>query len=130
MAEVKRLFLQRGCVQGCFTAADEKLALSLFGRGIPLVQVERAILLGAARKYSAMSQKGQGSPISSLQYFANLFEETRQQISDHYWTYVAHKVKTFEQIWEAQKVQRLVQNGPNRNTSGSSESAEAAVKPS
>ena len=46
VAEVKRLFLQRRCVQSSFTAADEKLALSLYHRGISLIHVERAILLG------------------------------------------------------------------------------------
>ena len=99
--EVKRLFLQRRCVQSSFTAADEKLAVSLFRRGIPLLQVEHAILLGAARKYSAISQHGQDTPISSLHYFADLFEEVRQQTSPAYWTYIDHKVKTFEKTWGA-----------------------------
>jgi hypothetical protein len=101
VAEVKRLFLQRRCVQSSFTAADEKLAISLFRRGIPLLQVEHAILLGAARKYSAISQHGQDTPISSLHYFADLFEEVRQQTSPAYWTYIDHRVKTFEQTWGA-----------------------------
>ena len=104
VAEVKRLFLQRRCVQSSFTAADEKLAVSLFRRGIPLLQVEHAILLGAARKCSAISQHGQGTPISSLHYFADLFEEVQQQTSPGYWAYIAHKVKTFEQTcagWRA-----------------------------
>jgi hypothetical protein len=101
VAEVKRLFLQRRCVQSSFTAADEKLAVSLFRRGIPLLQVEHAILLGAARKYSALSQHGQDAPISSLHYFADLFEEVRQQTSPGYWTYIDRKVKTFEQTWNA-----------------------------
>jgi hypothetical protein len=101
VAEVKRLFLQRRCVQSSFTAADEKLAVSLFRRGIPLLQVEHAILLGAARKYGAILEHGQGTPISSLHYFADLFEEARQELSPGYWTYIAHKVKTFEQTWGA-----------------------------
>jgi hypothetical protein len=100
VAEVKRLFLQRRCVQSSFTAADEKLALSLFRRGIPLVQVENAILLGAARKYGTISQHGQGTPISSLHYFTDLFEEVRrQETSPSYWSYIAHKVKTVERTW-------------------------------
>ena len=101
VAEIKRLFLQRRCVQSSFTAADEKLAVSLFRRGIPLLQVEHAILLGAARKYSAISQHRQDTPISSLHYFADLFEEVQQQTSPAYWTYIDHKVKTFEQTWAA-----------------------------
>jgi hypothetical protein len=100
--EVKRLFLQRRCVQSSFTTADEKLAVSLFRRGIPLLQVEHAILLGAARKYGAILQHGPGTPISSLHYFTDLFEEVRrQETSPGYWTYIANKVKTFEQTWVA-----------------------------
>lgn len=130
VAEVKRLFLQRRCVRSGFTAADEKLALSLFRRGIPLLQVERAILLGAVRKYSTVLQNGQGSPISSLHYFANLFEEV-QGISDHYWPYVAHKVQTFEQTWGATRRRSdLTPNEQNRDTCGSTESRGASLKPS
>ena len=101
VAEVKRLFLQHRCVRSSFTAADEKLAISLFCRGIPLHQVEHAILLGAARKYVALLQNGQVTPISSLHYFSDLFDEVRQEISPGYWSYVAHKVKTFEKTWVA-----------------------------
>jgi hypothetical protein len=99
--KVKSLFLERRCVQSSFTAADEKLALSLYRRGVSLIHVEHAILLGALRKYAAVRQNGGGTPISSLHYFTNLFEEVQQEISTHYWTYVAHKVKTFEQteLW-------------------------------
>ena len=102
--EVKRRFLQRRCVQSSFTAADEKLALTLHHRGVSLLHVEHAILLGALRKYAVVGQnenRGRGTPISSLHYFANLFEEVQQEISTQYWNYVAHKVNTFEQteLW-------------------------------
>jgi hypothetical protein len=101
VAEVKRLFLERHCVQSSFTAADEKLALSLYHRGISLIHVEHAILLGALRKYAAVLENGCGTPISSLHYFTNLFEEVQQEISTQYWTYVAHKLNRFEQteLW-------------------------------
>lgn len=95
--KVKGLFLERRCVQSSFTAADEKLALSLYRRGVSLIHVEHAILLGALRKYAAVRQAGRGTPISSLHYFTNLFEEVQPETSTRYWTYVAHKVKTFEQ---------------------------------
>jgi hypothetical protein len=96
---VKRMFLERRCVQSSFTAADEKLALSLYRRNVSLTQVEHAILLGAARKYAALLEHGQGTPISSLYYFTHLFVEVQQQTSAHYWTYIAHKVRRFEQTW-------------------------------
>ena len=99
VAEVKRIFLERRCVQSSFTAADEKLALSLFRRGVSLIQIERAILLGSLRKYISALQNAGGTPISSLHYFTNLFEEVQQEVSSQYWTYIAQKVKTFEQTW-------------------------------
>ena len=131
---MKRLFLQRRWVQSSFTAADEKLAVSLFHRGIPLLQVEHAILLGAARKYSAISQHGQGTPISSLHYFADLFEEVRQQISPGYWSYIAHRVKTFEQTWgtgwRAPDEQQTGHPDTKGGTCGSAMPAAVALKPS
>lgn len=96
---VKGIFLSRRCVQSSFTAADERLALSLYRRNIALIHVEHAILLGAARKYAAWLQHPQGTAISSLHYFTDLFEEVQREPSAHYWTYVAHKVETFERKW-------------------------------
>jgi hypothetical protein len=97
--EVKRIFLERCCVQSSFTIADEKMTLSLYKRGVSLIHVQRAILLGAVRKYTAIVQNGRGTPISGLQYFTSLFEEAQQEISPHYWKYVAENVETFEQTW-------------------------------
>ena len=126
VAEVKRLFLERRCVKSGFTAADEKLALSLFRRGVSLIHVERAILLGAARKYIAVHENGNRTPISSLYYFTDLFEEVQQETSTHYWTYIARKVKTFEQteLWDIPGCQR----GQNQGCCGSTESAIVALK--
>jgi hypothetical protein len=73
--EVKRLFLERRCVQSGFSAADEKLARSLYHRGLSLAQVKQAILLGAARKYLSLAEHGQGC----LHYFKNLFEEVQEK---------------------------------------------------
>ena len=96
VAEVKRLFLAHRCVQSTFTAADEKLALSLYRRGVSLIHIERAILLGVLRKYLVL-EKGRGTLISSLHYFAQLFEEVQEEISPQYWMYVARKLKALEQ---------------------------------
>ena len=95
--QAKRLFLERRCVQSSFTAADEKLAQSLYQHGVSLIDVEHAILLGAVRKYAVIGQNGQGTPINSLHYFTQLFEEIQQPVSTLYWSYIAHKVRTFEQ---------------------------------
>jgi hypothetical protein len=117
VTEVKRLFLERRCVQSSFTAADEKLALSLFRRGVSLIQIERAILLGSLRKYISAFQNVGGTPISSLHYFTNLFEEVQQELSSQYWTYIAQKVKTFEQTWRGFQATDVV-NTPNSHRIG------------
>ena len=97
--KIKSLFLQRRCVQSSFPPADEKLAAELYRPGIPLIQVERAILLGAVRKYCALQRNGGGSPISSLHYCTELLEEVREQISIQYWHYVSKKIEAFERAW-------------------------------
>ncbi len=51
---VRQLFLSRACVQGTFSAADEKLAVELYHRHVPLERIERDYLLGCARKYVAL----------------------------------------------------------------------------
>ena len=65
---VRRLFLSRACVQGTFGAADEKLAVELYRRHVPLEQIERAYLLGCARKYVALLNRPGAALISSLHY--------------------------------------------------------------
>ena len=97
--EVKRVFLERRCVQSSFTIADEKMALSLYKRGVSLIDVQRAILLGAIRKYASIVQNGRGTPISGLHYFYNLFDEVQGEISPQYWKHVAQKVEAFERTW-------------------------------
>ena len=97
ISQVKSCFLQRTCVRSVFTAADEKLAAQLYRDGVSIVDVEHAILLGSIRKYIALLNNGGGSPITTLHYFTALFAEVRQEVSDQYWLYVAHRVRTLEQ---------------------------------
>jgi hypothetical protein len=99
VCEVKRLFLARRCVRSIFSAADEQLAAELHRMGVPMADVERAILLGCLRKYAALINNGGGTPITSLHYFRNLLNEAGQKISPDYWSYVAQKILTFERRW-------------------------------
>ena len=64
MQKVRELFLAPACVQASFSAADEKLALGLYRRGVSMEQITRAILLGCARKYVAMLNAGVPEPRS------------------------------------------------------------------
>jgi hypothetical protein len=100
IGEVKRLFLERRCVQSVFTAADEQLAAELHRRGISITNLERAILLGCLRKYVALINNGGGTPITSLHYFRSLFNEAGQNTSPDYWKYIVRKIQTFEQRWD------------------------------
>ena len=94
---IRRVFLARNCVRSTFTAADVNLASELYRSGIPIADVEHAILLGALRKYAALLNNGRGTPITSLHYFKCLFDEVREPISPDYWTYVEQRVRSIEQ---------------------------------
>ncbi|HJZ98230.1 MAG TPA: hypothetical protein VKE70_17085, partial [Candidatus Solibacter sp.] len=69
---IKRAFLSCECVASVFTAADEKLARGWERKGVPISTIEHAIVLGVARKYTALINNGGGSPITSLDYFIGI----------------------------------------------------------
>ena len=99
--KVRGLFLAPACVQASFSAADEKIAAGLHRRGVSLEQVTRAILLGCARKYVAMLNAGTRTPITSLQYFADVVEEVRESaIPESYWEPLRAKMARMEQQWQ------------------------------
>ena len=99
--KVRHLFLAPACVQASFSAADEKLALDLYRRGISMERITRAILLGCARKYVAMLNAGTRTPITSLQYFADIFEEVKESaIPESYWEPLRSKTARMEQQWQ------------------------------
>jgi len=101
LENVRRLFLAPACVQASFSAADEKLALDLYRRGISMERITRAILLGCARKYVAMLNAGTRTPITSLQYFADIFEEVKESaIPESYWEPLRSKTARMEQQWQ------------------------------
>jgi hypothetical protein len=98
---VRRLFLAPACVQASFSAADERLALGMYRRGISMEQITRAILLGCARKYVAMLNAGTRTPITSLQYFADIVEEVNESaIPESYWEPLRSKMTRMEQQWQ------------------------------
>jgi hypothetical protein len=99
--KVRSLFLAPACVHASFSAADEKLAMNLYRRGVSMEQVTRAILLGCARKYVAMLNAKVRTPITSLQYFADIVEEVSESaIPESYWEPLRTKVTRMEQQWK------------------------------
>ena len=98
---VRGLFLAPACVQASFSAADERLALDMYRRGVSMEQITRAILLGCARKYVAMLNAGTRTPITSLQYFADIVEEVKESaIPESYWEPLRSKMARMEQQWQ------------------------------
>jgi hypothetical protein len=98
---VRSLFLAPACVQASFAGADEKVAADLHRRGVSLEQVRQAILLGCARKYSAMINTGVRAPITSLQYFSAIIEEVADSvIPGSYWEHLRHKVAEMQRQWQ------------------------------
>jgi hypothetical protein len=65
----------------------------------PSQSVEHAILPGSLRKYVALINNGRGTPITSLRYFAALFDEVKQDISPGYWVHVERRVRDAERQW-------------------------------
>ena len=98
--KVRDMFLAPACVQASFSGADEKIATGLHRRGVSLEQISRAILLGCARKYVSMLNAGYRSPITSLEYFADVVEEVRASaIPETYWEPLRAKVTRMEKQW-------------------------------
>jgi len=112
--EIADLYLKLGCGSGSFSAADQRTAIVLFKRGIPLSVVQDAILLGCARKYvSSLTGAGGGSssngsvgwaPIGSLAYFEPLIEEVRLvPFSPDYRQYVRAKARAYAQSFSGRR---------------------------
>lgn len=103
MQKVRELFLTPACVEASFSGADEKMAMDLYRRGITMEQMAQAILLGCARKYVSMINAGVRTPITSLQYFADIVEEVfRSEIPESYWEPLRAKVARMEPQWQKQ----------------------------
>jgi hypothetical protein len=101
VAKVRALFLAPTCVRASFSAADEKMAVNLYRRGVSLEQISRAILLGSARKYVSMLNAGVRTPIASFEYFADVINEViRSPIPESYWEPLRAKAARMEQQWQ------------------------------
>lgn len=103
VAQVRRLLAAPACVRCRFTAADEKMARDLYQRGVSLSQIERAIWLGCARKYTTLLSHPAAAPapIASLSYFAAVINEVVAEAttSDTYWSYIRRKALAMEREW-------------------------------
>jgi hypothetical protein len=99
--QVRKMLQAPACVRCRFTPADEKLARDLQRRGVELPQIERAIWLGCARKYTTLlSNEAAWMPIASLSYFTAVIDEVCQtRTPESYWAYVRRTVSELERQW-------------------------------
>jgi hypothetical protein len=117
IARVRGFFLEPACVSSVFSAADEKLAAEWYRAGVPLDQVQRAILMGCARKYVALFKHAGGSLITCLQYFAGIVQEVAiLEMSLDYWRYLAVRMRKMESQWRAQANFAKATPAPNTET--------------
>ena len=89
MEKIRKLLSSHGCMKIAFTAADRRVALEFCQKGVPLENIERAILLGCSRKCTALLNGQIGGPITSLHYFREIIEEVQQlHMTADYWRYL------------------------------------------
>ena len=114
VAAARDSFLETGCTRGKFGAGDAKTARILKARGVPLEQLQEALLLGACRKYESWLNGTSPEPIGSLAYFEALVSEVRDQsLPPGYCEYLHTKVAQLARMWEETKAAaRRAKNGP------------------
>jgi len=117
VTRVRGFFLEPACVSSLFSAADEKLAAEWYRAGVPLDPVQRAILMGCARKYVALFNHPGGSAITCLQYFAGIVQEVATlEMSLDYWRYLTARMRKMESQWRAQANLAWATPAPNPET--------------
>jgi len=98
---VRTCFLSLGCGSGEFGVTDAADARDLQRRGIPLVVIEEAMLMGACRKYSSWFEGNALEPIRSLRYFDQLIAEIQKEpLPSGYPLYLREKIKKLAALWD------------------------------
>ncbi len=104
---IQSFLLNHPVVRCSFGAADRHFAAQLFRREIPWLQLERALLLGLARKYIRGLNHPQDSPITSLAYFQALIREVADTgVSETYWSYLQQRLPVYRRRWLDQNPSR------------------------
>ena len=113
--QVRQILLRPACVRATFTAADERLAGNFYRRGVTLIQWQRAIWLGCARKYITLLNRQSEMLVTSLYYFVGIVDEvTASATADDYWTHVHRKAEQLERRWlETRRNKASSSDGPH-----------------
>jgi len=100
VAQVKKYLAVRLCVRITFSFADERLVREWFQQGIASDCIEKAILLGCARKQMAWREGYSPSFIGSLKYFEPVLQEiSTLPIDSSYWDYLLSRLDGMEKLW-------------------------------
>ena len=119
---VRTCFLSLGCGSGEFGVTDAADARDLQQRGIPLVVIEEAMLMGACRKYSSWFEGNALEPIRSLRYFDQLIAEIQKEpLPSGYPVYLREKIKKLAALWDenlksSSQAQKEQDQPPSRET--------------
>jgi hypothetical protein len=98
--QVRSLLLQYPIVCCSFGTADQKIAADLFRDGVPLEQLERALLLGLTRKYISSLNSTASGVIYSLRYFLPLLDEVAHtEVTEDYWGYLRRRLQNLDAAW-------------------------------
>jgi hypothetical protein len=98
--QARQMLLRPACVRAGFSAADERLAVTLYRRGVTLLQLQRAIWIGCARKYITLLKGSTPMLVTSLHYFAAIVDEVAAtSVGDDYWKHVQSKTAQLERRW-------------------------------
>ena len=83
---------------GTIRRSDRLLAAQLYERGVPLIAVENALLLAAARRLFRASDAPPLATIRSLAYFAPVIDEVLHlHVSQDYFHYLRYKIERLAQ---------------------------------
>ena len=79
---------------GTMRRPDRLLAAQLYGRGVPLMVIENALVLAAARRLMRPIESPPLTTIRSLAYFLPVIEEvSSQRVSPDYFRYLRQKIE-------------------------------------
>ncbi len=80
---------------GVVRRPDRQLAAQLYQRGVPLIAVENALVLAAARRLARPAGSRPLATIRSLAYFSPVIEEVLHlQVSQQYFQHLRNKLQS------------------------------------
>jgi hypothetical protein len=90
----------RPCIFCRFSGADVSFSEKLYVRGVSLVQIDRALVLGCAAKYISLLNSPVGNLISRFSYFSDAIEEAGRPLSQQQnWEIVTVMMTKYEICW-------------------------------